>query len=390
MAHHHNGLAARRRMVGLTQEALAERAQVDRSTVARWESGRTAPQPWMRPRLARLLRVDAQRLEELLSATAQLPGSAQPKDPLMYAMTHPGRVDLSAAAALRTDFDECAQRYDRVPSAGLIAEAAAQLNRIAHLAAGAARGRVQRDLHSLHADACTLMGQLVWDASQRRDHTTAKTYYEQSTGLARHLRDKTLEAHALLRTCYVELYGSRDAQAGLALAEQAADTAEHTSPALSGLALLHVAEAHAMLKSTSACERALLQAERRLDRTDGADAAAELVSPTQFGRLAGSCYLSLGDHQRAESLLVSTAEKLRDRRKSRAIVLGNLTLAHIRQRDVDAAVDSLNEAIEELESTRGGGGLNIVFGAARELRPWRQEPLVAEVHDRLLGLMTAA
>ncbi|MDT0489571.1 hypothetical protein RM717_03510 [Streptomyces griseus] len=172
--------------------------------------------------------------------------------------------------------------------------------------------------------------------------------------------------------------------------EQAADTAEHASPALSGLALLHVAEAHAMLQSTSDCERALLRAERRLDRTDGADAAAVLVSPTQFGRLAGSCYLSLGDHQRAESLLVSAAEKLRDRRKSRAIVLGNLTLAHIRQRDVDAAVVSLTEAIKELETTRGGGGMNIVFGAARELRPWRQEPLVAEAHDRLLGLMTAA
>ncbi|MFE7432123.1 hypothetical protein ACIPH4_37780 [Streptomyces tendae] len=51
---------------------------------------------------------------------------------------------------------------------------------------------------------------------------------------------------------------------------------------------------------------------------------------------------------------------------------------------------SLTEAIVELETTRGGGGMNIVFGAARELRPWRQEPFVAEAHDRLLGLMTAA
>ncbi|MFE7984774.1 hypothetical protein ACWIG2_08080 [Streptomyces cellulosae] len=51
---------------------------------------------------------------------------------------------------------------------------------------------------------------------------------------------------------------------------------------------------------------------------------------------------------------------------------------------------SLTEAIAELETTREGGGMNIVFGAAGELRPWRQEPLVAEVHDRLFGLMTAA
>ncbi|MFD6326359.1 helix-turn-helix transcriptional regulator [Streptomyces sp. NPDC058442] len=388
MAHHRNGLAARRRTVGLTQEALAEHMQVDRSTITRWESGRTAPQPWMRPRLARLLRVDAEGLNDLL--TARLPGRTQEQEALDYVMLHPGRIDLPAVAALRTRFNDCAARYDRVPSAGLIAEAAAQLNRIDQLAAVSARGRVQRELHALHADACTLMGQLVWDASQRRDHTTAKTYYEQSADLARHLRDTTLEAHALLRTCYVALYGAHDAQAGLALAERAAEIAERTSPALSGLALLHVAEAHAILRSASDCERALSRAERQLDHADGSDAAADLVSPTQFGRLAGSCYLSLGDHRRAETLLTSTAEKLRDRRKSRAIVLGNLTLARIRQHDVEAGVASLTEAITELETTRGGGGMNIVFGAARELRPWRQEPLVAEVHDRLLGLMTAA
>ncbi|WP_328581747.1 helix-turn-helix transcriptional regulator [Streptomyces sp. NBC_00370] len=388
MAHHRNGLAARRRAVGLTQEALAEHMQVDRSSVVRWESGRTAPQPWMRPRLARLLRVDAEGLNDLL--TARSPGGPQGQDTIDYAVLHPDRVDLPAVATLRARFDDCAARYDRVPSAGLIAEAAIQLNLIDQLAAGSARGRVQRELHSLHADACTLMGQLVWDASQRRDHVTAKTYYERSTDLARHLRDSTLEAHALLRTGYVALYGAHDARAGLALAEQAAEKAERTSPALSGLALLHVAEAHAMLRSSSDCERALSRAERQLDHADGSDAAADLVSPTQFGRLAGSCYLSLGDHRRAETLLTSTAETLRDRRKSRAIVLGNLTLARIRQGDVETAVASLTEAVAELETTRGGGGMNIVFGAARELRPWRQEPLVAEIHDRLLGLMTAA
>ncbi|MFF0365074.1 helix-turn-helix transcriptional regulator [Streptomyces sp. NA02536] len=388
MAHHRNGLAARRRTVGLTQEALAEHMRVDRSTITRWEAGRTAPQPWMRPRLARLLRVDAEGLNDLLTAQ---PSTGRPgEDSLDYAILHPDRIDLRAVATLRTCFDDCAARYDRVPSAGLIAEAAAQLNRIDQFAAGSSRGRVQRELHALHADACTLMGQLIWDASQRRDHATATTYYEQSADLARRPRDTTLEAHALLRTCYVALYGAHDTRAGLALAEQAAERAARTSPALSGLALLHVAEAHAILRSASDCERALSSAERRLDHVDSGDAAADLVSPTQFGRLAGSCYLSLGDHRRAELLLADTAEKLGDRRKSRAIVLGNLTLARIRQRDVEAGVASLTEAITELETTRGGGGMNIVFGAARELRPWRQEPFVAEVHDRLFGLMTAA
>ncbi|CAM5550699.1 hypothetical protein SPURM210S_07912 [Streptomyces purpurascens] len=156
---------------------------------------------------------------------------------------------------------------------------------------------------------------------------------------------------------------------------------------MTGLALLHAGEAHAMLGEANDCERTLAEAQGQLDSTDGMDAAADLVSSTQFGRLAGSCYLSLGQHRRAQEVLETTAAELQDRRKSRAIVLGNLTLAYIRQREIDAAVATLTEAITELEDTRGGGGLNLVFRAARELRSWRQEQIVADVHDRLFALM---
>jgi hypothetical protein len=65
-------------------------------------------------------------------------------------------------------------------------------------------------------------------------------------------------------------------------------------------------------------------------------------------------------------------------------------LAHIRQEHLDAAAITLHQAIDVLETSRGGGGLNIVFSAGRELRPWRQEPGVQDAYDRLLALMSAA
>jgi tetratricopeptide (TPR) repeat protein/transcriptional regulator with XRE-family HTH domain len=61
-------LAQRRKAVGLTQEQLAERLGVDRTTVVRWERGETEPMPWLRPKLARALGVSADRIEELLAA----------------------------------------------------------------------------------------------------------------------------------------------------------------------------------------------------------------------------------------------------------------------------------------------------------------------------------
>jgi transcriptional regulator with XRE-family HTH domain len=73
-----NRLAGRRKALGLTQEALAGLLEVDRSTVARWEHGEASPLPWIRPKLARVLRVSADRLEELLAGDE---GRAAPAGP---------------------------------------------------------------------------------------------------------------------------------------------------------------------------------------------------------------------------------------------------------------------------------------------------------------------
>ncbi len=59
-------LIQRRRAVGFTQEQLAWRLGVERSTVLRWEAAKTEPQPWQRPKLAELLGVTTDELDDLL------------------------------------------------------------------------------------------------------------------------------------------------------------------------------------------------------------------------------------------------------------------------------------------------------------------------------------
>jgi transcriptional regulator with XRE-family HTH domain len=61
-------LAARRKIVGLSQEALAEQLGIDVSTVRRWEYGERQPQPWQRPNLATALKVTLEQLDMLLTA----------------------------------------------------------------------------------------------------------------------------------------------------------------------------------------------------------------------------------------------------------------------------------------------------------------------------------
>jgi transcriptional regulator with XRE-family HTH domain len=60
-------LAQRRKTLGYSQEQLAEHLGVDRSTVVRWEAGETEPRPWQRRKIADVLDVSPERLEELLT-----------------------------------------------------------------------------------------------------------------------------------------------------------------------------------------------------------------------------------------------------------------------------------------------------------------------------------
>lgn len=388
MASRRQRFVQRRKAVGFSQEGLAERLGVDRSTVVRWEAGDTEPQPWLRPKLARVLQVSVEQLDQLLIEADEADTLADER--LSYALEHPASVDLVAVARLRECVQELDVRYDKAPSTSLLADAGQCLGQVGFLRTHAATNRVRRELYAVEAEAATLMGQLVWDASQRRDHATARVYLGQAISAAQQLHDPTAEGLALLRTSFVALYGEKNPHAGLNLATRTAETTGNTSRVLTGLAVLHAAEAHAMLRQQEDCERALGQAETQFERIDMADPAIELFSPTQHSRLAGSCYLFLDNPRRAQPILERTAEALHDRSKSQAIVLGNLALACIRQGKLDEAATALHQAIDVVEATWGGGGLNIVFGASRELRPWRHVAAVQDVYDRLLALMVAA
>jgi transcriptional regulator with XRE-family HTH domain len=378
--------AARRKAVGFSQDQLAERLKVDRSTIARWESGETEPQPWVRPRLARVLQVSVDQLNGLL-AEVSLPASETGAERLDYTLTHPGRADLVTVAQLRRKVQRLNEQYVLVPSASLLADAGQALGQVRFLAANAEGLRVRRELYAIEAEAATLMGQLAWDASQRRDHVSARLYYDQAIEAARNVRDPAAEGLPLLRKAMIALYGERDPDSGLLLAEQAAEMTRYASNVLAGLATLHTAEAYAMLGNRSACERALATADTILGRMDNMDAAIEMYSVTQLGRMAGSCYLYLEDRKRAVPLLENAAAAYDRPSKSQAIVLGNLSLALIRQGHLDGAAGRLHQAIDVIERNWGGGGLNIVFGASKELRPLRSVPVVQDVLERLLTLM---
>ncbi|CAL9570998.1 hypothetical protein SUDANB171_04817 [Streptomyces sp. enrichment culture] len=302
----------------------------------------------------------------------------------------PRALDLVSVAELRQQVQTLDARYSTEPSTALMADTGRHLGQLVHWQSSTTSYMVRRDLHAAMAEASTLMGQLVWDASGRTDHKTARTYFGQAVYAAQQLKDPVAEGLALLRTSFVALYGEKDASEGLALTQETAETVKDVSPVLSGLAVLHTAEAHAMMEERRECEKALSKAETYFGQVDDSDAGFAMLSPGQFSRVAGSCYLTLQDEARAQSVLEGTITEVRAGSKSHAIALGNLALTLIRQRKPDEAVGALGKAIDIVEGHRGGGGLNLIFQAGREIQTWRDITAVRELNDRLFMLIASA
>ncbi|MFF1422271.1 helix-turn-helix transcriptional regulator [Streptomyces sp. NPDC058280] len=380
-------LAQRRKSAGFTQETLAEHLGVERSTVGRWEGAETEPQAWLRPKLARAFKISGDELQAALDDVTVI--QARPRDRMDYALENPASADLMVVAHLREQLRQLDESYDQASSTSLLGPAGLVHGQVKFLRRNATNPRVRRALYEVEADSATLMGQLVWDVSQRRDHRAPLSHFDEAVSAARHIRDPSIESYATLRMSFVALYGEKNPDRGVLLAQRAAEVAKSASPSLTGLSLLHVAEGYAMTGALKECEDALRKAEAQFDRVDGDDVAAEYYTVNEFNRLAGSCYLFLDLPERAEPILRMTTRGLASKKKSQAIALGNLTLALLRQGKLDEAAGAMHRTIDAVELTRGGGGLNLAFSAGRELRQWRHEPWAQDINDRLLALMAA-
>jgi DNA-binding XRE family transcriptional regulator len=99
MAAKRQRLAQRRKAVGLSQEALANRLSIERSTVVRWESGETEPLPWIRPKLARALQVSIEQLAELLAMEPSPNLADVPDDAPRHAVLGASEGSLAAGPA---------------------------------------------------------------------------------------------------------------------------------------------------------------------------------------------------------------------------------------------------------------------------------------------------
>jgi hypothetical protein len=308
---------------------------------------------------------------------------------LAWVLRHPRSVDLPTVAFLRQQALDLLRRNEATPAASLLPTVARQLEQATVLREHAPAGRVRQELFAVEAQSATLLGRLLWDVSGHRDHATAARYFDQAIDLASNIKDGWVEASPRMFQRFLPVYGTdKDPGKGLVLAERAvARAADGSSRVIAGWSCALLAEAYADLGEERRARLALDRANVHLTRVAPDDPFYGVFGREQLGGFIGVCHLRLHDPKGAQAALQQTAQRFGvGKEKHKSVVLGDLATAFIGQGEPEQAAVVLHEAIDLVELTRDAGGMKRVFSAGRQLRPWRNEPFVQEVQDRLLAL----
>lgn len=269
----------------------------------------------------------------MAAAAAAAPGTAAPR-----------RIGMSDVDRLQQRFAEIiASDHRHGGQLGIEERAAALADEALNLQnAGSATQRVRGNLY---ACAASFRSSAMWAAIDGRRYQDATGHMREAQTLAELSGDQAIKfriwSHA--GTLYRHLGRPADALAANDVARNLHIT--RRDPMFASLGLARQMAIHGVAQDRSGLRRALDQAGESMER-----AAPDTYRPVwllafydraELHSLAGSAYLSLGDHATAEYHAHRCLSALRPHmRRSRAITTSRLAHAQLAQGDADAATDT--------------------------------------------------
>jgi transcriptional regulator with XRE-family HTH domain len=347
-------LGARRKALGLTQESLAERLRVERSTVARWEQGTSTPRPWYRRRLAEALDLTPDELARML---CPLPESRAPA-------IDPGLASVPADARRLVELDTRYGGDDLLPLAVRATRAADERLTVGHRSAGDDVG-----LHSAVAELAQVAAWIAFDADEQR---LSRRFTHEALVHSRLAGDRRVELLALAQLAMQSVHLGRPGEA-LRVADMVIDRGG-IGPRVAAVFHLRRARALALMG-----DRAGAVGEH--DRADGVLAAGSSRDPdwtwwvdqAELSWHRAMTLLCLGDRDAALDLF-RTAYELRapEARRSRFNDLAHLLAAQVSVGawpDAAASLDRLTGEVDGIKSGRTDALLRRVVRRIGDRRP---------------------
>ncbi|WP_098011341.1 helix-turn-helix transcriptional regulator [Streptomyces sp. sk226] len=417
------GMGERRRSLGYSQEQLAELLGVDRTTIGRWESGRSTPQPPQRPGLAEALELSREELDALLArpqrsspeevrrAPSNGPSAGEPDEMIrrefLRILTVSGALTalpIDDAEALEDGVRRGApedfarmnthlwQVYQLARSKGAVYPLVRdQLTTLNDTLAGDTRNN-SRPLLNAAADLFQLAGEVAFDANRYSD---AAASYALAASVSKNAGAYDLWACALVRHAYVDMSERRYSQAAQIL-EAARTLAERGDSALSTrhwVASVQ-AEAYAGLGDLPSCERAMDRAEEVTALPVGSVNGGWLrFDGSRLAEERGARYVQLGRLDLAEEALkaaltqgaLSSGQSFR----RRGTVLADLAVIGAKRRDAEQVIEYGREALRLARASSSGYVARRLQALCGEVAPLRRDRRVADLGAEITALGTS-
>lgn len=380
-------LARARKAAGLTQEELAYRVGVDRSTVGRWETGDTDPQPWLRRKIAKHLGVTPAHLAGLLDPEPAEPAAGDSFDRLAAVLEHPRRVDDSVVVHLGQVLAEQRRAEDLIGPRQVLPPVLAELELIERLAREA-RGPVRRSLVRLTAEYRQFAG---WMGEDSGDHPSAMRHYARAMDAAQEVGDHDMITSVLSMTSHLA-WSERDPARAIGLAAAGRRDATRVSAGVLALVTQQEARGHAL-------DGQARNVDELLDRTEQLTAAAAehpddeppwvyFNSPERVLFQRGVAYVELGRHSEAVDLFEEARRRLAGGyRRDLGRYTANLAVAAALDGQVERAAAAGKEALEITLDVGSAHTLSDLRRMRRTLDRWGASPAVLDFDDAVAGLL---
>jgi transcriptional regulator with XRE-family HTH domain len=374
--------ARARKTAGLTQEELAYRVGVDRSTVGRWEAGETEPQPWLRGKLARHLNITPDHLDGLLT-TEPAPDDGDAFDRLARAIEQPRRVDDAVVDHLAAVLARQRQAEDVIGPRDVLVPVLAELDLIERLARDA-RGPVRLKLIKLAAEYRQFAG---WMGEDTDDHPAALQHYARAMDAAQEVGDDNMTTSVLSMKSHLA-WSERDAARAIGLASAGRRDPSKVSSGVLALITQQEARGHALEGDAD-------DVDRLLDLTEDLTAAAAerpedeppwvyFNSPERVLFQRGVAYVELGRFREAVELFEAARARLSGNyRRDHGRYAANLAIAAALDGQVDRAVAAARESLTTAVETGSAHTVADLRRMRRALDRWPEHPAVVEFDDAL-------
>lgn len=414
--------AQARRAAGYSQEGLAERLGVDRTTVARWEAGEYEPQPLQRPRIAEAFGLSLGACNQLLdeSETTEravgVAASVAEADGALLAGYRELLRLLSMAGVLVTT----PSADEQLDQSGYSSITSGQFDNVAvddHAALNEHLWRVFAlskskvavfplvrdqldvlifDLNrsqgvSTHRPLCVLVsellqlaGEIFFDANKYSD---AAYCYTLASAASKEADAFDLWACAVTRHAFIEMY-ERQFDKAASMLELAARLARRGDEALSTRYWVSSVQAQAFagLGDLVACQRALDTAEQVRELSSDASNGGWLrFDGSRLAEERGACYVQLRRPDLAENVLGDALRQDLSTRR-RASVLTDLATIGVQRGEVDQLIIYAEPALEIATRTGSGFVSRKLQGLQSRLAPLLEDRRVQQLDQQIMAV----